>query len=122
MRCVIVSTIKTGAQHLPKEIRTLVTNDYDSVDANSCHSACLIVICRMVNIKPHKILIEAVVKKELIRKHVAEAHGITIEEAKEMINSCLYGKKIENCKSDWLDTYSREIRKLIPKLVSPADV
>ena len=113
---------KNGAQQLPKEIRNMVITDYDSVDADSCYSACLIVICRAVNIKPHKILIEAVVKNKLIRKHVAAVQGISIDAAKEMITKCLYGAEIENCKSAWLDTYSREIRKLIPKLVSPADV
>ena len=39
-----------GAQHLPRDVRTLVTKDYDSVDCDSCHPACLIAICRALNI------------------------------------------------------------------------
>ena len=111
-----------GAQHLPRDIRSLVTEDYYSIDCDSCHSACMIMLCRALNIKVPPILIEAVEKKNEIRTHVAETHEVTIGEAKIMINSCLYGKKLKDCKSEWLDIYSKTIRKLVPSIVSPADV
>ena len=63
---------------LPRDIRALVTENYDSVDCDSCHPSCMITACRVRNVDMPQILIDVVPKKNEIRQGVAESEGVSL--------------------------------------------
>ena len=113
----------SSAQNLHRDIRALVTEDYDSVDCDSCHPSCMIIVCNRLGIEVPEIIMDIVMKKKGVRKCVAKSQNVSAEEAKQMINIYMYGGNVSDInKSEWLNIYSKTIKELVPRLVSSTDV
>ena len=71
-------TVSRSGGTLPRDIRALVTEYYDSVYCDSCHPSCMIAVCRVCNVDVPQILIDVVLKKNEIRQSVAESEGVSL--------------------------------------------
>ena len=47
-----------GTQRLSREVRQRVKEDYDRLDADSCHPNCIIILCRMLGIEVPGVLVD----------------------------------------------------------------
>ena len=74
---------KFSAGTLPRDVRKKVLHNYDDIDMDSSHVNCLIALTRTHGIEVPQILIDVVMKKNEIRRMIADEEGVSIDDAKK---------------------------------------